>query len=644
MILRLALATALVAACTPPDEVGGPCAIYPGSTEAPCTQQLYFPTGLAMDPDGDILYVSNGNSDLRYSGGTVMAIDVRRAECAGSYARAGFPKDQSGAVIVPKGCALSDLTVPAQCLLSPSQLDTPMNPDQTPTIHASSSDHDGCRFDAFDPNIIECDECPFIDDSVQIGNFAGLVRVQSRVGASWDFPIIAGASCPAGSTASNLGSGFCTAPNPDSFTRRLWLPVRGDPSVTYVDVATSLAPLTTSDGVVQVNSAHLSCGADHPVTDPTTLTSCARDSDCTSAAFHCTAGKCVDITSVAFACTAQRITNRDLHAPIPATTTDVNGNTLTTVIPVPLPPEPFGIAIDEGTLDDKKTPYSRVMVTYLETGDIVLINGRAWKPGTNASTIPDATIGVTTWPEPVVLDSRSNIFISDASAHHGAAAIAPRSVGRADSYWYASSVNDPSVALLRIGDNNVIQQTFGFTVSSGVFGLGEVIRDVVFQPDGQRAFFIEDHPPAMFTVDTRVDPNGAGLLADQPRNQVIDIVPVCQGAEHITLRQWQEAGPDGAPQTVSRVYVSCFGTGQLMVIDPDLAIVTDTIAVGQGANDIAFNFGGDVTDNRSRPRRAYVSNYVQTSISVIDLERGSPTEDHVIERIGLSPLPLPSSP
>jgi len=33
------------------------------------------PSGLAIDPDGDALYVASSNADLRYSGGTVAAID-----------------------------------------------------------------------------------------------------------------------------------------------------------------------------------------------------------------------------------------------------------------------------------------------------------------------------------------------------------------------------------------------------------------------------------------------------------------------------------------------------------------------------------------------------------------------------------------
>ncbi|MCC6746542.1 MAG: hypothetical protein IT371_02725 [Deltaproteobacteria bacterium] len=47
----------------------------PGVT--PSRDTFYFPTGLAMDPRRPVLYVTNSNADLRYNGGTLMALDLR---------------------------------------------------------------------------------------------------------------------------------------------------------------------------------------------------------------------------------------------------------------------------------------------------------------------------------------------------------------------------------------------------------------------------------------------------------------------------------------------------------------------------------------------------------------------------------------
>src|SRR5207248_267331 len=104
----------------------------------------------------------------------------------------------------------------------------------------------------------------------------------------------------------------------------------------------------------------------------------------------------------------------------------------------------------------------------------------------------------------------------------------------------------------------------------------------------------------------------------------------CQGDSHLVLANWTEPGAPGAPlRPVTRLYVVCFTSGQMLIVDPDLAIVIDVVTIGQGANAIAFR--PEPTGNP--PRRAYVSNYVEQTISVLDLERGSSTENRVIARI-----------
>ena len=60
----------------------------------PQTDQLYFPAGIVMDPNGQFVYVSNGNADLRYGGGTVEMIDMLSFECTvAALPRASSPVD-----------------------------------------------------------------------------------------------------------------------------------------------------------------------------------------------------------------------------------------------------------------------------------------------------------------------------------------------------------------------------------------------------------------------------------------------------------------------------------------------------------------------------------------------------------------------
>jgi len=42
--------------------------------------QIFLPSGLAVDPDGNWLYVINSNNDLRFNAGTLLALDLQKAQ------------------------------------------------------------------------------------------------------------------------------------------------------------------------------------------------------------------------------------------------------------------------------------------------------------------------------------------------------------------------------------------------------------------------------------------------------------------------------------------------------------------------------------------------------------------------------------
>src|SRR5262249_58045301 len=46
---------------------------------APPVDQFFFPTGVVANPYGRWLYVTNGNTDLRFSGGSVVSVDFDTA-------------------------------------------------------------------------------------------------------------------------------------------------------------------------------------------------------------------------------------------------------------------------------------------------------------------------------------------------------------------------------------------------------------------------------------------------------------------------------------------------------------------------------------------------------------------------------------
>jgi YVTN family beta-propeller protein len=164
----------------------------------------------------------------------------------------------------------------------------------------------------------------------------------------------------------------------------------------------------------------------------------------------------------------------------------------------------------------------------------------------------------------------------------------------------------------------VVVSAGAFSVS-GPFAAANDLRDIAFERGGNRAFVTVNTPPSVAVLDTR--PQLVGPTPGTPSNQVVDVINVCQTPSHMGVRYDAAGRP--------RIYVACFQSNQVMVVDPDHAVVTDTIIVGRGPNDIVFDETRQV---------AYVTHYGESTIGVIDLLPGSATENRLVARIGV-PIP-----
>jgi DNA-binding beta-propeller fold protein YncE len=138
----------------------------------PPHDRLFFPAGLLPDTPSDWLFVVNANSDLRYNGGTVAAVDLRK-------------------VAEDRGKAWD------MCPLN-------VKPWREPFAGRR------CCRDRLDSRVLNCDERAYIDPSttVRIGSF-GAAIVQQRFERATDVGI--------------------------ETVRRLFVAVRSDPSVSFID-------------------------------------------------------------------------------------------------------------------------------------------------------------------------------------------------------------------------------------------------------------------------------------------------------------------------------------------------------------------------------------------------------------------------
>lgn len=167
----------------------------------PPRDAFYFPTGLATSPGGKVLYAANSDFDLQFNGGTVLALDLESLRSAALILQAELDKNIGSAA-----CSALSLSGNNQNLLNPG----PCSP---------------------------LSAAPYIRSSVTIGAFASGLALLPR--------------------PSSLG-----APPSGESTMRLFVPVRGDPSVTYFDLSDDRDPNAVRSPCGRGDAFCLDCGAE----------------------------------------------------------------------------------------------------------------------------------------------------------------------------------------------------------------------------------------------------------------------------------------------------------------------------------------------------------------------------------------------
>lgn len=136
-------------------------------------------------------------------------------------------------------------------------------------------------------------------------------------------------------------------------------------------------------------------------------------------------------------------------------------------------------------------------------------------------------------------------------------------------------------------------------------------RGIAFNQDGSRLYVINRDPTFLHIYDTEDGPDGF------PANEYIGAVELCREPANIAVADLGRG---------DRAYVSCFASGQIWVIDTRAQTVEAIIDVGRGPHALALT-----SDTR---KRLYVANFLENTVSVVDIEPGSQTENRVLIRLG----------
>jgi hypothetical protein len=513
----------------------------------PPAGNLFFPQGLMLDPrtpDGEAaryLFVSNGNNDLSFNGGAVTVIDLEAffdawsaEDAAGERVYTPFPYCEGPG---------------ERCVLD---------------IGAHTTDDFPCRRLGLLPQVVECDEGPFVVDGVRMGDFA------TQIDASIE---------PSG-------------------TPRLWIPVRGDPSITYIDVEGQWpeAPdLACGQGRSGGEFAdHGTCGDDFRLThlrNDTTLRELPREpfnvhvseSPDYRYAFvaHSAGGNLsvVDLDGLRGGDGRPAIVDIS-PAYIPTFGSLAGGG-------FGLETRPCGAC---GDAQDDTPGFNEPALTQECTRPLVYSSLRFQLL---ASSFTASGIDPEDLPEGAV---ERNSCENDQGEYVGQFCASPDEIGDA-----CAVICEPQV-------RNVVRFPVGGV--DPLSSAGDALGDVHFgDACGEQLYVLQTNPGALLRMDTSLE-NGEPV--DVPAGRPIE---VCD--QPTRFQVWQEQG---------LAFVSCFQAAYVYVVDLRAEQVVDTIITGTGPHDVVLDEVRQVL---------YVANLLEGSVSVIDISLERPTRFKELARIGL---------
>lgn len=594
-------------------------------------------------PGPRYLYVANGNNDRSYNAGTLLAVDLQafwrtwydphrddpaQAGCVEALARARAAGSGIGETLLTETCEACAARDPRRGGVDPychtvENADGPAErcvlPKGSPIEESGEPAVRPCRRLPLSPHVAECDERSFVADVVRVGDFATTMAYSQE------------------------DAGL-----------RLWLPVRGDPSITYVDVrhAGGQIDLQCDQGDDPLDPEL--CGDRHRLDDlrnDPTLEPLDREP-----------------FNVA-------VWERDPQSPDP----DARGQRLAFVA------HADGSQLSLVDLDGVRggsVPAIVDLAAVYETGGGAAGGyGLAVRPCFEAgqgplgaadmvANVPSLTQGCT---RPLVYTSfrfsaqlasftASGLELGDAVAERVppsertdcmvplldvcavqgqgdsatlacvagidpqvTAAVAARDCGPGQCLVFAGQycatpeqLDQPCAVKCepRVRSARRIQPSILLDTSQNS---SAVLGAMAFaDPRGDQLLVLQTNPGALLSLDTSLG-DGAEPL-DIPSAPPVEIC-----AEPSNMKIYIEPGEDGTPAQRYAV-ISCFRAALVYVVDLEALRVVDAVVVGTGPHDIAIDEAREV---------AYVINSLESSLSVIDLSRRRATRFQELARLGL---------
>jgi hypothetical protein len=266
-----------------------------------------------------------------------------------------------------------------------------------------------------------------------------------------------------------------------------------------------------------------------------------------------------------------------------------------------IPDEPFGVFADTGG--------EFAIVTHLtsrDTGEVTLIDSPKQGPAR-------------------VTDIERGVFAADTqTGYRSATGVVGRTPTAAGDVIYVGSRTEDRIQMFTVG--RPVNGAPAFLLSGNWFFTGATdTRGMAFSADGNQLYLVSRRPPVLQIWDTSMDETGF------PANTLTGEVDICRQASTVATAQTAR-GP--------RVYVTCFQDGQVYVVDPTSSGRTeDIITVGRGPYSVVAGHSDPDVDDATHRRRLYITNFLEHTVAVVDIDPASKFYNRVVLRIGVPKVP-----
>ncbi|PID38037.1 MAG: hypothetical protein CSA65_03065 [Proteobacteria bacterium] len=259
-----------------------------------------------------------------------------------------------------------------------------------------------------------------------------------------------------------------------------------------------------------------------------------------------------------------------------------------------LPEQPFAVLVDRQLAGDNAGE-DWVFVTHLSGGEVSFLRSTPTPGG------------------PVVLSDYRGGFFDSTSSVVGAFALAATTPGDAtNNPIYVSSRSNNVIASFVIRDGQSIVR--GQRVPMRGASPGGDVRGIGLSPDGKTLYAVSRDPSSLVALDL-------SKKKGQARNEAKWTVEVCSEPSVLALTP----KPGSADPNAQLAYVVCFGEGAVFVVDTELSRLEARIETGAGPNQLVID---------SPRKRAFIANFVENTIGVIDLDPTRATYNRMVLRIG----------